>query len=317
MNLTHRRVTCEDLAAHAETLFPCYGPHPDIILQLPAVWREMLAAGAMVSSLVEDGDRPAGNRIVAMGASVFVQDDFMAEAGATMPPYLGTQIVRRIFQGRTPILDRAAIRRENGRAGLNLCILHFGFPGLPPEQLPDPRVHEKHFQAFFHYHPGHHIKDFLREVQGESWRRWMLAAGTKLRRDYGEYYALHPAERPPADRHPYLTGLSRAESLEAEGARVFPIFLNSPARLGFTASQRELLLCALGGETDEELARSLFVSLSAIKKRWFSIYDRVERVDQHLLPVVDEDTGKRGSERRRYLLNYLREHPEEIHSPTN
>jgi hypothetical protein len=52
-----------------------------------------------------------------------------------------------------------------------------------------------------------------------------------------------------------------------------------------------------------------------VKKRWHAIYERVEEVDRELLPPWNGNgsrPGARGAERRRQLLGYLRQHPEEL-----
>jgi hypothetical protein len=69
------------------------------------------------------------------------------------------------------------------------------------------------------------------------------------------------------------------------------------------------------GKTCEKLAESLSVSPWTIKKRWHAIYDRVTDVDRDLLPssiAYGTHASSRGSERRRQLLNYLRQHLEEL-----
>ncbi|MEO6003901.1 MAG: hypothetical protein ABIS43_12185 [Opitutus sp.] len=69
------------------------------------------------------------------------------------------------------------------------------------------------------------------------------------------------------------------------------------------------------GETDEELAGALGVTTSAVKKRWVAIYERASQALPSWLEVTD-GTATRGSEKRRHLLNHLREHPAELH-PAN
>src|SRR2546429_6039975 len=53
-------------------------------------------------------------------------------------------------------------------------------------------------------------------------------------------------------------------------------------RFGFSASEQRLLLKAFLGGTDEDLADELGVSLSAVKKAWQSIYERVSACDPEL-----------------------------------
>ncbi len=58
----------------------------------------------------------------------------------------------------------------------------------------------------------------------------------------------------------------------------------------------------------------LFLSLITVKKRWEHIYRRVASVDSELLPEEPSppSSGRRGPEKRRHLLAYLRSHPEEL-----
>ena len=76
-----------------------------------------------------------------------------------------------------------------------------------------------------------------------------------------------------------------------------------------------MLQRALWGETDEEIAQSLFLSVTAVRKRWLAIYERVGAVNPDLFP----GTGPPGSAKRRAgwksgapCLNYLRSHWEEL-----
>jgi hypothetical protein len=69
------------------------------------------------------------------------------------------------------------------------------------------------------------------------------------------------------------------------------------------------------GETCEKLATSLSLSPWTVKKRWAVIYERVTDVDSELLPppiACGARASSRGAERRRHLLNYLRQHLEEL-----
>jgi|SRR5665213_613462 len=59
----------------------------------------------------------------------------------------------------------------------------------------------------------------------------------------------------------------------------------------------------------------LGTSLPAVKKIWVSIYRRVEECLPELVPDLlpsDIPAAGRGREKRRHLLAYLREHPEEL-----
>lgn len=79
-----------------------------------------------------------------------------------------------------------------------------------------------------------------------------------------------------------------------------------------------MLLAALRGGTDEELAIDLGISLSAVKKMWLSIYGRASTHVPELLPNRGsvQEGGERGKEKKHRLLSYLRDHPEE-HRPAS
>ena len=87
-------------------------------------------------------------------------------------------------------------------------------------------------------------------------------------------------------------------------------------RCGFSRREQQLLLCALAGNsaTDQELAGALGVSIPTIKKMWSSIYDRVADASPEIVPALSRPhrgKSERGKEKRRRLLVYLREHPED------
>jgi hypothetical protein len=99
------------------------------------------------------------------------------------------------------------------------------------------------------------------------------------------------------------------------------IFDYHTPRLGFSPREQELLNHAMLDATDECLVDVLTTSLPTVKKMWVSIYHRVEDHLPALMPgsVRPElSTSRRGQEKRRRLLGYLRRHPEELrpHSRT-
>jgi DNA-binding CsgD family transcriptional regulator len=110
-------------------------------------------------------------------------------------------------------------------------------------------------------------------------------------------------------------GLRKEEAFANPGSRLSSLFVRMPPRFHFNRSEQLLLQHALMGETSEQLAASLCISPWTVKKRWHAIYERVTDVDRELLlpPVANSpDATSRGTERRRHLLHYLRQHLEEL-----
>lgn len=88
------------------------------------------------------------------------------------------------------------------------------------------------------------------------------------------------------------------------------------AKAGFSPGEQRVLLAALEGRTDEELATDLAISPWTVKNTWRSIFARAGRQLPHVLPnraEIDSDADtRRGKEKRTRLLAYVRDHPEEL-----
>lgn len=316
INLMARKGSVKDLASccalHDLLRLPYPGTSRRIV---PEMWRTLLANGAMQLFVVEDRARAAGSRIVSFGATVFVTDKFCSQARSTLAPYLGVELARLHLARRLPVLNRAQVARANASDGLNLimCFEGWALDGFSPEQMV--AVREKHAEAFYFCLHGYSIKEFLTDPIGPEMSQWMLDAGARLRRNYSNYFRRHHIPEAEPWQRPCLVGLTKEEALAHPGASIAGLFIYTPPRFRFNRSQRMLLQHALIGETREKLARSLSISPWTVKKRWEAIYERVADVDNELLPApiaCGSHISSRGAERRRYLLNYLRQHLEEL-----
>jgi hypothetical protein len=268
----------------------------------------------MTAVVVEDCASRASPKIVSFGASVFVNDAFMAEARAGREPNLADRVIRLELRGTdSPVLRRNAIARANSLEGLNIIVLHVG---EAKEIRPGPAQYRLRYtvmEAFVRDHRGYQLKELLQEVWDELTLAWVQSWGW-LRSKYAEYYATKRIPVPKAGHRPYLIGLTREEALAEPGSVSAPLFLHCPPRLGLSEGQQELLFRALDGETDESLAKVLRVSLPTVKMRWRAIYHRVESSAPDLLPKkkLNIPASSRGTEKRRRILEHVRHHPEEL-----
>src|SRR5262249_50704271 len=77
-------------------------------------------------------------------------------------------------------------------------------------------------------------------------------------------------------------------------------------------AEQKLLAAALVGKTDAELSADLGLSIEAIKKRWLSIFDRVDEFKPEILSKTDAGSDRRGPQKRHRVVAYIRSHPEEL-----
>jgi hypothetical protein len=316
INLMARKGSAADLAE-------CYVLHESLRLPYPEtsrrilsnMWRTLLSNGAMQLFLVEDRAKPVGSQVVSFSAFVFVTDEFCSEARSTLPPYLGVELARRSLSRKLPVLNREQVARANAGDGLNATICFEGWAqdGFSSEQFL--AIREKQSEAFHLALRGYRVKEFLTDPIGGETLQWMLDAGAHLRRDYSNYFGKNRLPEPESSQRPSLVGLTKEEALTHPGSNIASLFIYTAPRFHFNRSQRVLLQHALMGETCEKLATSLSLSPWTVKKRWHAIYDRVMDVDSELLPpsiAYGAHASSRGVERRRRLLNYLRQHLEEL-----
>ena len=274
-------------------------------------WQSLLAANSAQSVLVEDIDRPACDRTRAFSFSVFVTDEFAAAAKTSLPPRIDAHLhAQAAAGGVSSVLGTAAIGHANARDGLILYAGPLGYASAPTDS-EHVAAAEMMFSALFIEHAGYQIKELL--LESALLTKWVAsnALGLPCRTDYANYFWSHPGLLPPPEERPCLYGLTRPEALETLGSRFLPLFLSARPRLGFRPGEQRLLSQCLQGGTNEEAAEALFISLSAVKKCWESIYARVASAAPELLASAS-GTEKRGSEKKDRLLAYLRRHPEEL-----
>ena len=292
-------------------------------LSLDEAWQGVFAAllHALIANesiqilVVENRSNPTSSRVVSFCAAIFVTDEFCAEAQSTLGPHLDAQVARYYSSQKLPVLDRVQLARANAFEGVNLvqCFGGLESNGLSVDEIF--AVREKQKEAFCYACRGYRLKQFLGDLIGDVEVGWMLSAGARVRRDYSRYFKKRGVPIPNSLERPWLVGLTKEEAFANPGSHLASLFVYAPPRFRFSPSEQNLLQHALLGETSDELAKSLFVSRSTVKKRWQAVYEKVADVDRELLPPpVASCLGatSRGAEHRRHLLYYLRQHPEEL-----
>jgi hypothetical protein len=269
---------------------------------------------AVVIHAEEGSDAP----ICFSGIGAIVGDDFIREFKTPPHFWVGPELTARIVRGESPLLTRKQLREANSRDGLNLVCWENCFL---PEYEDKGEVQRYMMTGFIETTRGYLWKEV---ISPQSWRPehldWTLKTGGYLwDAGAGGYTSTLSKTSNEIVGNPHVVGITR--DLERKrpagwGASwVGALFDYHPPVLGFNRSEQRLLSCALPGETDKQLAELLGASLAAVKKLWVSIYRRVEDCLPELIPDPlrsDLPAGGRGREKRRGVLAYLREHPEEL-----
>jgi hypothetical protein len=305
--LSHRPANSADFNAASASLAPWYGLCAE---ELAKAWPLLLEREGVWSLVIEDVSGPP--KPLSLSLSVFISDRLADRIEAGRCPRFGNEIVSRLLTRGDEPLSIERIRVAHHGAGLNLVSLHTVGLDVELGNSSAGMVSELRSRVCFEALRGYNIKRCLREVYTSQALNSFLAGGWKLRDDYSRFFG-EPTEGPTLQR-PYLLGVVREESDTADngGARMAAMFHRYPIRLSLRRVHRELLEAALEGLTDSELSSRLSLSPSAIKKRWASVYDRVEGLIPGLPPANERSDKTRGAERRRHVLNYLRDHPEEF-----
>ncbi len=281
--------------------------------QLPALWGELLQHPGFNADVIEDVSAPAGRRIHGIGMAIALDERWQQRLRSPVSPWVTRELYADLLAGHTrPPSEREMARANASRGedeGVSFMVLHYQQSNM---DIGDPQavaVISAGLTALRQAHAGHRV----REIYQEAWQveqTYMRSVGMLQR-------SLHnPAT---VDMHqqtrPELFGLQRAEALrQLPGIHLREIFEHCAPIFGFRGAEQRLLRRALSDEPDELITALLGTSPHTLKKLWRSIYERVE--DRFPSLLADAATlgaeGVRGPEKRRTLMRYLRQHPEEI-----
>jgi len=306
---------CVEIVASHPVTGPRYGR---AIRHLQPAWLRLLDCEAK-SAVVFESMNGAQKLICAIGVSLIVTDEFIRELKTPPLVWIGPELATRLAGGDSPTLSQKRLQEGNSRGGLNLVC----WEGcIRPEYETSAELHRALITAFIEAHRGFLWKEVIGS-QAESAERieWTVQTGGLVwDPDKAQYVDLSNLDAQKIARKPHLIGIPREMDARREkswaASWIGSLFDYSPPQLGFSYSEQKLLLLALAGEeTDRELAATLRLSLTTIKKMWLSIYGRVADRQPSIIPGgarAGTGASERGSEKRRHLLAYLREHPEEL-----
>lgn len=311
--LRHRAMQQKDVAECARVI----ASHPvlrsrygDAIRHLGPAWLRLVGSDAFVAPVFEDvqGSKP---KMLGAGISVFVTDEFVAELKTLPSFWIGRKLARRVVRGKSPLLSGKELRAANSSGGLNVAVWQ---TGVLPEHLVDGEIGGPIMAAFIELHRGFRVKEIVTQAEFPEHVGALRISGGFLWKSSG-FVEIPEAAPEKLVGEPHVIGVSRDLALALTGSWIASMFLYHPPRFGFSPSKQRLILSALGGATDKELAGRLRVSLATVKKTWRAIYERVDLCAPGLVPGSAPGNGlapERGKEKKQRLLAYFREHPEEL-----
>jgi hypothetical protein len=300
---------CAEIIATHPVISPRYG---QAIKYLRPAWLALLGCEATNATVFEKVDGPR-TTICFVGISVFVNDAFVRELKGPPLFWFGPELAKRILLGDSPLLSDKQLREANAAyGGLNLLV----WEGCARVNFyEDPEVLRSMMDGFIEEHRGYKLKELI-GAQLESGERlqWTLNSGGLLwDAEKSCYVKGLNGDAKEIIRKPHIIGLTRDIELGRRpwGASwIGALFDYHPPQIGFTRCEQRLLLAALPGRTDEEISHELSMSRLTAKNVWRSIYNRAAwRLPEFFRGQPETERGK---EKRRRLLAYLREHPEEL-----
>lgn len=308
---------CADIVVADPVIGPRYGA---VIEDLGCAWRQLLGAAAMTTCVFEQLQQKR-QKIVGFGVSVFVSDAFLREIKTAPLCWFGPELAQRVTGRNSPILSDDEVRDANSGDGLNALVWE---SLATPEIGERPEFYHVMLGSFIESHRGFLFKELITAQSGRADRAQFTVDSGGLYWDPARWvYGATPLV-PTAVlvAQPYIVGITRELAFARSGSWMGTLFDYRPPRFGLSRCEQHLLQTALAssGGTDQELAGNLCRSVPTIKKMWGSIYRRVNACDSELIPdsaLAESGTCERGREKKRSLLAYVREHPEELrlHSP--
>jgi len=264
------------------------------------VWKALLDNPAFQATVIESEVPIAGHKIVACGMGVFVTAEFADREIRNPQPGLNSRIIAGLAAREPVVLTRAEIGEGNARDGLDFVNMYGTWRDriMSPDQLGE--VHALLGTSFVEHFAGYRFNRVLKEAIGDS--RIALARAT------GTYRLL--AEFP--DSESALAVVTRESALAAPYSAAATIYRYRAPVLRLRPAEQELLAAALSGKTDAELSEDLGLSIEATKKRWLSIFDRVDQFKREMLSPTEAESDGRGPQKRHRVVAYIRTHPEEL-----
>src|SRR5215831_1849245 len=265
----------------------------DVWRSLPPLLEDLLERGLVSFAVVESGpDRKP--RL--LGGISFVRPEFVAKA-RTEHSTLANAAMRAALQNQSPFLSQKEVAIENARETLNLMNFFGCFDVVDMANPELANFYRTSIDGYRFFHFGYSFRSIWHDIWRPHHVEELQTQGMRISRQV-------PL---PGGTISTLMCLTADDALANPYARYSGYFFPPKPRFRFSFGEQILLENALLELSDEKAAEELHISEDAIKKRWRSIYAKVEKRDPDVLVAADS-----GAARRRTLMRYLRQNLAEL-----
>ena len=308
--LRYRPTTRRDVDECMGLLPPWLGFSNEQRQALPRLWQQLVDEPSVITAVIEDMALPA-ERIQGWGVTLILPKPQVAALRLDLEPdgYLTRRVYQSLLDGSfRPMTDRE-IGQENAAGQLTMLIMHFSSRQYGPESSYGHSLIATANDTYRTFHDGYNLRAVYYETHAAD--QYAAAASGFTRRPFANEPDLQAL---PPELRPAYFGLTREEAWkQMPGPPARNSFEHQPPLFCFSASQRRLLWLALFDESDEALMPILDVSVHGLKKLWRGIYERIEdRMPDFFGEGAGGDDGKRGPEKRRQVMAYVRQRLEEL-----
>ncbi len=272
-------------------------------------WRRLVETNAMGGfAILENDESPPDDRRAGFAMSAFLRDDFVRAYWREPTPYLVAVLLEHERRGASAILTFDDVRAANSGEGLHSVALHTVFRHRDLMHPETRRLAPVLQYAFFHAHAGYRLLSLTAEYYGPQLRDFMRSGGYEIVADFTSDSSLDLSSS-----RPFLVRRLREDTkLTPHDQVALQLFHAERPRIFFTPAEQRVLLEAVLGSSDRQIAADLDLSTETVRTVWDSVYTRVSRAIPTLLVGADPAASTRGTEKRRELIEYLRQHMEEL-----
>jgi hypothetical protein len=264
-------------------------------------WNQLFRDPSFGAVILESIPPKETHRVVGFGCAVFVASHFADNAITNPRPDLNSRIIMAVHAGEPILPPRDDVARANASQGLDIVVLYAS--SLRNDLLTASEKQDALAllaSTFVEWYAGFRLRRVICETADEQTRRNIEASVV--------YQTV--AKFPDVGRTLHCMSRESVDLLSSSFGNI--LFRFSPPQLKLRESDQQLLLAALRGATDTELANELGVSFAAVKARWRSTFSRIAETMPELFGDDYKDDEYRGRQKRHQVLAYVRTHPEEL-----